>query len=473
MKRISILLIVISLLLPQSVVNIHASEPLKLVENVISDTALVLDSDVAPEPYFPFVYIEGKNYKWLGDVLAYKVTTLDPGFLYVANQDTNEITKVVEQQVLSYANNGEYIFAATCNQEIIRVDYRGLGAVSIYKSTSGTLAALEYEDRMLYFMDGDLVVRMDTRSLSCEVLLEQANVASIYPYKAGYLLLDDMSGQQFNYSIKEGTLTLVSDENQLNELLNSTVTWLDPTEPELMMLTPEADASIQAVTDTYIGLPMNDFPTGSYFTTTNSACDNHDSCRRYARTNQCDGFARYVNEHYYHVSGDEETAPYSVYGDRVSPYDKYEEFVSETRLYNFFNKLETGAYVRVSKRSEAEDSVDPYKGQGSHSFVYVSHDRNGAVLYEANLDDKCGVSYSYRDYDELLRRYPYFFGWVNHDQEGAVINSSTSYHRIKCSHSSCNAYVVEPHSYVAEGMSYRCTVCGDLTDIPTVPVLPG
>jgi hypothetical protein len=326
---------------------------------------------------------------------------------------------------------------------------------------------------MLYFMDGDLVVRMDTRSLSCEVLLEQANVASIYPYKAGYLLLDDMSGQQFNYCTKEGTLTLVSDENQLNELLNSTVTWLAPAVPELMMLTPEADASIQAVTDTHISLPMSDFPTGSYFTTTNLACDNHNSCRRYARTNQCDGFARYVNEHYYHVPGGKETAPYSVYGDRVSPYDKYEEFASETGLYNFFNKLEPGAYVRVSKLSEAEDAVYPYTAQGSHSFVYVTHDRNGAVLYEANLDNKCGVSYSYRDYDDLLGRYPYFFGWVNHDREGTVINSSTSYHRIKCSHSNCNAYVVEPHSYVAEGMSYRCTVCGDLTDIPTVPVLPG
>ena len=66
------------------------------------------------------------------------------------------------------------------------------------------------------------------------------------------------------------------------------------------------------------------------------------------------------------------------------------------------------------------------------------------------------------DFQEL----PIFFGWVNHDRNGTATHNSESCHRVYCSHSGCQAYAVEPHTYVYADNCYECTVCGYLTDTP-------
>lgn len=436
-------------------------------EEIISnDSIATMDRDTAPEPYYPFVYSEDHNYAWLGEELQTKIDGLVPGYLYLANMETNQVFKLIEEAVSEHECSGEYVYAITASHSIIRVDYSGNGYTVLYESVSENLKALEYEDRMLYFADGDLITKLNTQTGITAVILQMENIVKIFPYKEGHLLLTDDAGQHIEYDITTGAQTMVASEEELDAILYSSIMNLPPPELEMTWMIPEPDASTQALVETYISLPMSEYPVGSYFTESGNACVEHNSCKRYAKTNQCDGFARYVNEHYYHVAGSAQSEPYSVYEDRMAPLEKYEEFEDETKFRYLCSYLVTGAYVRISKRSREADSYEAgFKEQGSHSFVYISHDSNGVILYEANLDDKCGVSYKYQDFDDLLYRPLYFFGWVNHDQEGTVVNSSDHFHRIYCSHSGCAAYVLKAHNYTATSAGYECTVCGDVTDI--------
>lgn len=470
MKKMISMLLTVLLLIALPTNSVFASETISGTADIIANGTVTTDSDTAPDPFYPFVYDEERNYAWLGQTLEQKIAELTPGYLYIANMETNDVLEIMAEPVDSIQCSSQYIYAKTADQVIVRLNYSGQGYTVLYESISGVLDALEYENYLLYFADGSSVIQMDTRTGTTSVLLEKEGVTDILPYKAGHLMLTNEQGQRFAYSINGQQLCILSSDEEVDALLNTAVVNVPPA-LELTWILPEADASIQALADTYVSLPMSGYPAGSYFTTTGAACSNHNRCKYYASTRQCDGFARYVNEHYYHVPGSTWSAPYAVSGDKTSSYSKYQAFGSTTALYQFFNQLETGAYVRVSSRDRVADNTDPHTGQGSHSFVYISHDRNGATLYEANLDNKCGVSYSYRDFDELLRRYPYFFGWVNHDREGAVTNSSDLYHRINCSHSGCAAYIVEVHTYAASGTGYECVACGDFTTDPQGPII--
>ncbi len=460
-----------------SVAQIYAgnwlSEDVGNISTPVESDYTLRDSDVAPDPYFPFIYDKDWNYNWLGDELAAIIATLDPGYMYVADWGAHSVIQVLDVPVTDYECNLGYIFALTKSNQIVRVDYTGNNRTVIYNGVSGDLAALEYENFALYFADGDNITRINTQSGNTEIVLSISNIVYIFPYKVGKLLLRDTYGNAYTYDENTRKLILLEDENAVDELLNSTIASVSPTSQNRLQANTNIVASTSTTATSPRTLPLSEYPIGSYFTTTGNACTNHSYCKTYACTNQCDGFARYVNEHYYHVAGSTWSAPYAVAGDLESPYNRYQAFGSTTALYQFFNQLEKGAYVRVSRRNAIEDSTPPHTSQGSHSFVYIYHNNNGAILYEANLDNECGVSYGYRSFDELLSRYPYFFGWVNHDQNGIVINSSDYYHKIRCSHSGCTAFIEEKHSYRYISGRYVCGVCGDSTLNPIGNIVSG
>lgn len=472
MKNALLVTIVCCLLLTSIFVVSYAVDIMPLAPASV-ESGILRDSDVAPDPYFPFIYDEDWNYNWLGDELASLIATLNPGCMYVADLDAHSVTQVLDDSVTDYECNLDYIFALTESNQIVSVDYMGNNRTVIYNGVYGDLGALEYENFSLYFTDGDKITRINTLNGNTETVLSISNVIYIFPYKVGNLLLRDTYGNVYTYDENTKELGLLEDENAVEELLNSTIITLPLNSQSDAQVNTDIVASTHARATSPTDFPLPEYPAGSYFTTTGGACTNHSYCKTYACTNQCDGFARYANEHYYHVAGSTWSTPYAVAGDTQSPYNRYQAFGSTTALYQFFNQLEKGAYVRVSKRNSVEDSTPPHTGQGSHSFVYVSHNSNGAVLYEANLDNKCGVSYGYRSFDELLSRYPYFFGWVNHDRSGIIINSSDYYHRIRCGHSGCTAFIEESHIYRYISNRYVCAVCGDITSNPIGNIIMG
>lgn len=466
MQRIIILALFLCFILIS--VSISATEVSGVCDSSSSFKSPDKDYSVAPDPLYPFIYDEEWDNKWLGKVLGEKISMLNPGYLYIANLDTLDVEQAFTEAVVDFECSSEFIYAVTATNLLFKLDYLGQSHTLLYTAVSGELGALEYQDYLLYFVDGSKVILMDTRSGMYKEVFEREGIAEISEYQSGHLLLTDSTGGRFEYNIVENRFTNYLSEDEVEKLWDSQIMNFVVPSSVLTGRILESDIFPLALPNTYVSLPLTAYPAGSYFTTDGLPCVNHNRCKYYASTNQCDGFARYANEIYYHVPGNAYSAPYSVSGDRQSSYSKYEAFGSEeTSLYQFFNLLERGAYVRVSKRDAVADNTWPYTGQGSHSFVYISHDRGGAVLYEANLDDQCGVSYGYRDYETLLEHYPYFIGWVNHNQDGAVENTSDSrYHRVRCSHSGCIAYIIERHTYTSNGNAFECIFCGDVTDDP-------
>jgi len=425
------------------------------------------DIGIAPRPYLPFIYSAEETYAWLGEEVSNEIRDLDEGYLYVLNEETKQFTKILNRTAHSFAESNDYLFVATDEQEIVRTNYLGLEPTVIYKATFGDLAALNYNNAILCFSDGNMIIQLDTITGVALELLAMDRVTYVYPYEDGHMLLRNEDDVMFHYDIEKEQLTELIDDYEVSRLLDDSTIFVMPYNTEILTSESAEYAANRSTDPEFVSLPMIGFMPGSYFTVSGTACLNHSNddysnCRRYACTNQCDGFARYVSEHYYHVSGGEWTAPYSVYGDRISNYPQYYSFGSESNLRSFFNKLNKGVYVRVSSRNAANDTG----GQGTHSYVYIAHDSQGAILYEANTDNQCGVKYHYRTYDDLLSRYAYFFGWVNHNQEGTATQRDDTYHKVCCGNSGCAAYIIEEHTYTYSAGVYECSGCGYMTDTP-------
>lgn len=434
---------------------------------------IIVDSSVAPEPYYPFIYSPENSYLWLGETLNSQIMLLTPNYMYVANKELQTVFKVIETQVVSYDNNQDYVFAATSTGEIVRTDYQGDGDITIYEAQQGNLSALCYESRNLYFMDGNKLMRLNVDTLEYTMILQHSGVVRIRAHENQFLVITDSQGEKYVFSFLSNRMEKIETEEQNDVVWDQAICELPISTSEFTLENGSGNDPMNLV-DTYITLPMAEYPVGSYFTTNGLPCVNHNRCKVYACSRQCDGFARYVNEHYYHVN-DKVYGPYYKSGDISSPYPKYKWLEDDDYLYQFFNHLHKGAYVRVSSRNRADDEAfwAPNVAQGSHSFIYISHDTNGVTVYEANRAGNCNVGYVYYTYEAFLEKHEYFFGWVNHNTSGTVVNSTDQYHRLHCSNSGCEAYVVEAHRYTVYGTSYRCSVCGDITTNPRGPVVSG
>ena len=425
------------------------------------------DIGIAPRPYLPFIYSAEETYAWLGEEVSNEIRDLDEGYLYVLNEETKQFTKILNRTAHSFAESNDYLFVATDEQEIVRTNYLGLEPTVIYKATFGDLAALNYNNAILCFSDGNMIIQLDTITGVAVELLAMDRVTYVYPYEDGHMLLRNEDDVMFHYDIEKEQLTDLQYDYESSSLLRDSSIPVISSSSDMLTVNSEGSILMTITDPEFVSLPMAAFPHGSYFTRTGTACINHNNCRQYAYTNQCDGFARYVSEHYYHVSGGANTAPYFDYDDTWSDYPQYYQFSSTSNLRSFFDELHKGVYVRVSSKSKANDT----KGQGTHSYVYVAHDNLGAILYEANLDAQCGVTYSYHYYSDLLSDYPYFFGWVNHNREGTASHRDETYHKICCGNSGCAAYVIEEHTYIYSAGVYECSGCGYMTDSPMLNLI--
>ena len=142
-------------------------------EAVTENKALEEDIGIAPESYLPLIYSKEESYAWLGEKTSSKISNLDEGYLYVLNEATNDLTKVLEEPVVAFAESHDFLFAATNTHKIVCTNYTGSESTVIYTAKYGSLAALNYKNAMLYFSDGNTIVQMntatgETKAFMCE-----------------------------------------------------------------------------------------------------------------------------------------------------------------------------------------------------------------------------------------------------------------------------------------------------------------
>lgn len=122
---------------------------------------------------------------------------------------------------------------------------------------------------------------------------------------------------------------------------------------------------------------------GSYYTTTGNACSNHNSCITFAGGSRCVGFARYV---YYVMHGVTITSHGNGAPIDISGY-------TNTQLYNLLSSLGNNAYL-FGKTASGSD----------HAIFVTSFTSSTVMVYEANYDQKCGVTFQGLSYSGFKQR---------------------------------------------------------------------
>lgn len=132
------------------------------------------------------------------------------------------------------------------------------------------------------------------------------------------------------------------------------------------------------------------YPNGSYYSTTGSACTCHSWCEPYSNctcikfdnASQCDGFARYC----YYCYNDEHVDYYD------SDYSGSTVTLNTDNLYSYLQAIGNCAYIRG------------YTLSGSiHSVFVVSYSDEDVTVYQANYGARCLVKYETVSYSNFLR----------------------------------------------------------------------
>lgn len=211
--------------------------------------------------------------------------------------------------------------------------------------------------------------------------------------------------------------------------------------------------------------------------------DGSETC--YAGSHQCDGFAKYAHDRFWHVDNWNRNSPSwevngvytaDVYTTKLEWRNKnYEDaladktYVDRTNIVkDFFSSLGRGSFVRYGKVD------DPTPANGVHSIVFdkLSDDGNGIWAYEANQDGECGVGYQMYTFSQIEKNYEYILYYVEHTLSTSYVCSDSSYHKVDCLN--CDGYLRQPHSEgvtsivnvgtVGHKLEYGC--CSGYTTVP-------
>lgn len=157
-----------------------------------------------------------------------------------------------------------------------------------------------------------------------------------------------------------------------------------------------ADYSIK-IGDTIF--PTTEFPNGSYFTNSGTACVNHNACRYFVLDGttigtQSLGFARYI---YYKLFG---TVDYDG-NPEVVTYHEEDSVITVEYLKEIFN-MNTG---KVKPGSHLRSLATNLAFEDGHSMIYLGCDDVYVYMYEANFSGNCEVSvmkYTWENFKNYL-----------------------------------------------------------------------
>lgn len=188
--------------------------------------------------------------------------------------------------------------------------------------------------------------------------------------------------------------------------------------------------------------------------------------KRYAGSGECDGFAKYAHDAFWHILIDDRTQPSwvvngtltdDVYGNiimeasddcalvwREKDYDEVkndENYVDNTAVVTqFFRALDRGSFVRYGKAND--DTI----WDGSHSIVFdgLSDDGAGIIVYEANQDWNNGVGYQKYYFDTIHNGYEWILYYVEHSVGEVVGCENEETHKLYCDN--CDGYLRREHT---------------------------
>ena len=100
------------------------------LENVTESARPEIDFD-GPMIFYPFVYSEESGWAWAREIIG-DCSALVPGYLYLQDLRTKEITQIIEEPVDMFRSDNEILYCLVNGTSIVRTDYWGEDKTVLY-----------------------------------------------------------------------------------------------------------------------------------------------------------------------------------------------------------------------------------------------------------------------------------------------------------------------------------------------------
>ena len=134
--------------------------------------------------------------------------------LYAGNPG-EPLVQVLNEPVTQWENSRYYIYALTCDGNLMQLSVDGSVRNTLYKARYGKLRDVDYQCGMVYLLDGDYLVQLDLTTMQQRTLLEAKDMVDIRYYDENQVYICQSKGlHQKQYILNLETKTL--EETVLN-----------------------------------------------------------------------------------------------------------------------------------------------------------------------------------------------------------------------------------------------------------------
>lgn len=279
----------------------------------------------APDGLYVFLY-HGYNPYFTGE---FDTSECELDRLYVHNQTTNEIVEISTQAVTAYTTTKDALYYITESQTIYKTDYTGRNHTALYQCTEGEIDAFSsYLELLTFIENGNKVVFVDSNTGNAQVVFAYDDLDWIFMLSDTELLIATLTEEYFIYDFSLQQITdNVSEIDAINLVNVSVLSGATPDAPNMHIMSNATEFSFTQDND--ITFPLAEYPATIYSKTEVSnfahrkplswfhknggeGCDlvkeeppeeddPSDNCMKYAKTGECEGFARYAHDAYMHI----------------------------------------------------------------------------------------------------------------------------------------------------------------------------
>ena len=460
-------LMLCAIILPATSQGMEITESDKVSADLLGvsqDTLAAMAYAHQPSHLYPFIYDGSDSAPWL------KINTSNCviGGLYVYDQSSNNLARIGEDIATDLVSTKENLYYVTANNTLVKTDYGGTQFCPLYQLTRGDITFLYAFGYLIYIVESNrYLVVFDIETNTAETVWVEDGINRVYPFDRDKLIWYTFDNDPNYLNLSTSISTPLADEQAVDLLIspyvslqqhhpnetyasNSTTTSLNSSNHnDISIPLPEYPASLQQDFDILVG--VQSFFNGTYA----------------GGAGQCDGFAKYAHDRFWHVHDDTRNRPswitssWTVTGDFVGPSlsdmqppEEGEEpfepsndpntikFNSNVEsVVSFFSNLERGTFIRYVNYN----CTKRYMGNHSIFFDGIADDGEGIYVYECNQLEEFGrpnaVGYQY---------YPLYY--VEHTP-GTKSVHSTARHKTACT--KCAGYLLQTHTASATYTSHN------------------
>ena len=408
----------------------NETRELLLQDNIVKNTDDNVRINTPLLDYFPFIYSTEKDREWFNENVIGKGDYKE-GYLYAKERETNIVRQLVNQPVSKLReasdNSGVYFI---CDNGVYWVDYQGTKIKQLY-FTKGVISGniLEQkDDKYLFFLEDNNLVRLNIEDNDLKIIKEDLDINSLYVHNEYEMSYTTKEGKDFylnmntreNYEFEYNKFFDIFNFDEYQEAASYSLS-----------ITTQNDPNFKKITDLY--------PNGSYFTTTGTACVNHNHCKYYYGARQCVGFGKYAYNVYAHQPS---------WGTiQIERDDTDKSFAGDSDVKVYFENCAPLTFVYINHESYED-----------HTITVVTMNANYITVYDCNWTLDCKVRLISMPYSSFISMAPSSSYYTTHKYSTDCVYKDSQTHYQYCDNSGCNGYRLEYH-YSSNPASGICDGC--------------